>query len=102
MNWKSCSKKSFGVALGVFTLGFVLSASALKPRWQGNCEQQFAVDLQTQPTCVTKTNESIGWFDWIGGKSRSYQFHFLDLLELLYSNDSEHNDRVGSGPTSSL
>ncbi|RDV26708.1 hypothetical protein DXV75_06900 [Alteromonas aestuariivivens] len=26
----------------------------------------------------------VSWLSWISGKSSTYQFHFLDLLELLY------------------
>ena len=31
--------------------------------------------------------EEVSWFSWIAGKSPSFQFHFLDLLELLHSDD---------------
>ena len=32
--------------------------------------------------------EEVSWLSWIAGKSSSFQFHFLDLLELLHNDDS--------------
>ncbi|WP_144211970.1 hypothetical protein [Shewanella donghaensis] len=32
-------------------------------------------------------SDNVSWGDWVTGNSRSSQFHFLDLLELLHSND---------------
>lgn len=31
----------------------------------------------------------VSWLSWIAGKSPSFQFHFLDLLELLHDDDSK-------------
>jgi len=36
-----------------------------------------------------KTNSS--WFSWLAGDSRSAQFHYLDLLELLSSSDEQQS-----------
>ena len=33
-------------------------------------------------------SENVSWGNWVTGNSRSSQFHFLDLLELLHSNDN--------------
>lgn len=38
---------------------------------------------------VSDNTDRVSWFSWFSGDSASYQFHFLDLLELLYHNDSE-------------
>lgn len=47
--------------------------------------------------CI-QTNKETGWFSWITGDSRSAQFHYLDLLELLTS--SEESKKVsGLGST---
>ncbi|WP_334031353.1 hypothetical protein [Alteromonas sp. P256] len=35
--------------------------------------------------------EEVSWLSWVAGKSSSFQFHFLDLLELLHS-DNSHQD----------
>ncbi|ARD24165.1 MULTISPECIES: hypothetical protein [Shewanella] len=32
-------------------------------------------------------SDNVSWGDWVTGKSRSSQFHFLDLLELLHNSD---------------
>lgn len=44
-------------------------------------------------------SDSLGntWLGWFSGHSRSVQFHFVDLLELLLG----HSDSGNSGPTSS-
>lgn len=31
----------------------------------------------------------VSWLSWLAGKSPSFQFHFLDLLELLHGDDSK-------------
>lgn len=31
--------------------------------------------------------EQVSWLSWIAGQSSSYQFHFIDLLELLHRGD---------------
>ncbi|AXR05192.1 hypothetical protein [Salinimonas sediminis] len=50
---------------------------------------------EASPDCLD--TPSISWQQWVQGQSRSYQFHFLDLLELL---DGGHSDnRFSSGPS---
>ncbi len=34
-------------------------------------------------------SEHVSWSSWATGQSSSFQFHFLDLLELLYGSESE-------------
>ena len=48
----------------------------------------FTTSSSAQLACSQNQKETVSWFDWIGGKSASYQFHFLDLLELLYDDDA--------------
>ncbi|EGN75360.1 hypothetical protein A28LD_0973 [Idiomarina sp. A28L] len=38
---------------------------------------------------------SLNWVEWVSGKSRSPQFHFLDLLELLFGNKSNQPSSSG-------
>lgn len=33
--------------------------------------------------CVTEQSQGVSWSEWFTGRSSSYQFHFIDLLELL-------------------
>ncbi|MEP0355338.1 MAG: hypothetical protein ABJH06_12335 [Paraglaciecola sp.] len=33
--------------------------------------------------CAAQESQSISWSSWFTGHSSSYQFHFIDLLELL-------------------
>lgn len=33
--------------------------------------------------CVSEQSQGVSWSEWFTGRSSSYQFHFIDLLELL-------------------
>jgi len=52
----------------------------------GNC-QQVVKTTNTSTSCRIVVN-TLTWYDWLAGSS-STQFHFIDLLELISSND-EH------------
>lgn len=41
--------------------------------------------------CRLNTDSNKSWFAWLKGDSRSAQFHYLDLLELLSDSDQEHS-----------
>ncbi|ATG76398.1 hypothetical protein P4S65_06375 [Pseudoalteromonas sp. B131b] len=53
-----------------------------------NCHYQnlSVVSKNTAEVCI-KIEEDSSWVSWITGDSRSAQFHYLDLLELLTSSD---------------
>ena len=36
-----------------------------------------------QNRCATDQSQGVSWSNWFTGRSSSYQFHFIDLLELL-------------------
>jgi hypothetical protein len=33
--------------------------------------------------CAADQSQGVSWSEWFTGRSSSYQFHFIDLLELL-------------------
>ena len=43
--------------------------------------------------CATEKSQGVSWSSWFSGRSSSYQFHFIDLLELLSrsANSKEKN-----------
>jgi hypothetical protein len=43
--------------------------------------------------CATE-NTDVSWKNWLTGKSRSNQFHFLDLLELLHGHKNTTSDDI--------
>lgn len=43
--------------------------------------------------CAALESQSISWSSWFTGHSSSYQFHFIDLLELL-SRTSDSSDKT--------
>jgi len=48
-----------------------------------SCQQ--TVETNSSASCRFVVN-SLSWYDWLSGSS-STQFHFIDLLELISSND---------------
>ncbi|GIU49290.1 hypothetical protein [Shewanella sp. KT0246] len=46
--------------------------------------------------CATQSDD-VSWGSWVTGNSRSSQFHFLDLLELLHG--SEKSKPISDMPT---
>lgn len=53
--------------------------------------------------CVTaKSDNDLSWGNWFRGGSRSTQFHFLDLFELLFGNNDHSGKQYGSSKKVSL
>ena len=46
--------------------------------------------------CAAAGVAQVSWTSWISGRSNSYQFHFLDLLELL----TRHSEAPKNEPVS--
>lgn len=76
-------------------LSGVLLAVLATAQWQGadddffcGCEPSLVLDTSlplSHPSnrCALKPQSQVSWRSWLTGKSSSYQFHYLDLLELL-------------------
>lgn len=45
--------------------------------------------------CASQQLHGVSWSSWFTGRSSSYQFHFIDLLELL----SRSNETAANTPT---
>jgi hypothetical protein len=65
------------ISVGIFAgaLGIVVPDMVAKRHCQS------LADTSDVSECINATQQS--WFSWFQGKSRSTQFHFVDLLELL-------------------
>ncbi len=50
-----------------------------------------ASHVENQCARVRDGVEQVSWLSWFAGQSSSYQFHFIDLLELLHRGDSPHS-----------
>ncbi|SFC53062.1 hypothetical protein [Pseudoalteromonas denitrificans] len=87
---------------GIYIASFIAIFSATTFSLVSHGKQ---INNQCCPT-VYKTQVSISqcqasnksWFSWLTGNSRSAQFHYLDLLELL--SNSENKDQNNSAITS--
>ncbi len=45
--------------------------------------------------CAVQQHSDVSWSAWLSGRSKSYQFHYLDLLELLSrSSDDANPNRI--------
>ncbi|MBW3140353.1 hypothetical protein [Ferrimonas balearica] len=53
-------------------------------------------DAQSVAQCAAQS--PLNWHNWLVGRSGSSQFHFVDLLELLYG----HEKRPTSSPSGPL
>ncbi|HLV49141.1 MAG TPA: hypothetical protein VKY35_08785 [Aliidiomarina sp.] len=63
-------------------VGALMFAAPPTATSQANCADVFN---GVQPSlCGGKINHSVTWRTWLQGKSRSTQFHFLDLVELMF------------------
>ncbi|MRJ42883.1 MULTISPECIES: hypothetical protein [Idiomarina] len=80
------------IIIAVIT-GTILSGAFLAPAWQTTasnytqqCEQLLDVSEQhsSLEACVAPAKQ-VSWHAWFTGQSRSTQFHFLDLFELLFN-----------------
>ncbi|MCU7553321.1 hypothetical protein OCL06_01775 [Alteromonas sp. ASW11-19] len=63
-------------------------------------EQQFDARLPAshiQNQCSRVNMGEVSWLSWVAGRSLSYDFHYLDLLELLHddSNDGDLSSPQG-------
>ena len=100
MNRMSNSKRVTTGLAAVFAIGLFTNIGTVQSSLNANCECSATAPYALAQTdafkqaCSTKTKETVSWFDWIGGKSPSYQFHFLDLLELLYDDEESSNDAM--------
>lgn len=82
------------IRIGIFgvILGSILLVTMLSPVWQTqtvNVTQQCENILRHAETNAAATCDApspqVTWGTWAIGESRSTQFHFLDLVELLFS-----------------
>ena len=75
MKFTTLYKAAF-ICLALTAGMLVLTAYSTKARTA--CQTTAQQQISTQ--C---SNSQQSWFSWFQGKSRSTQFHFVDLLELL-------------------
>ena len=100
MNRKSKGKVLLASAgSAVLAIAMYAQTSGVHLATTANCERA-TMSEELSVACNQTLSEQVSWADWLVGKSRGYQFHFLDLLELLYSDNSANNDSFNSGTSS--
>jgi hypothetical protein len=55
---------------------------------------QCTPSLANANACIMEHNANNNWFAWISGSSRSTQFQFIDLFELLHGDEDKSNKAV--------
>lgn len=95
------NQKKLSVLSVMVATGFVLIGATSAYAWQNDnaktvseCQALMQNSEHVDATSICQAPEqSVTWGAWFSGKSRSTQFHFLDLFELLFSNsDSKQRD----------
>lgn len=78
-----------GVIAAVIMMA-ALPQSTSECNWQSqmNVQTRSSISISDQMRVCDDDVTEVSWYSWLAGKSASYQFHFLDLLELLYSPDN--------------
>ena len=100
---KRCTKKPLGALVAAAVM---LSTAYFNPPTVSQVVCELNTETQTVPQAVTPSSPAthcssllapeINWLEWAVGKSSSYQLHFFDLLELLYSSsDSNFSSSAG-------
>jgi len=87
-------KTGIVIATGLLFIGALSFAPNNKQKIAtiNNCDHitQTTLTKNTTNACL-KLEEDTSWFSWFSGNSRSAQFHYLDLLELLTSSSDSKN-----------
>lgn len=71
------------ILVSLTALTTLLGALLFAPPSQQSCNDIFN-GVQHSPCSVSNAHSLVTWRDWLQGKSRSTQFHFLDLVELMF------------------
>lgn len=75
-------KFTINAKIMVISLGLSVSAmSVLLPQLSNDQPCLYKNSANSDAQCLLAEQQN--WLSWIKGKSRSTQFHFVDLLELL-------------------
>ena len=102
-------KSVTGVAglLSVAAAGYLFWAPASPMTSISNSTQECerllanAETSNTSKQCLAPANK-ITWTNWVKGESRSAQFHFIDLFELLFSSSDTTNSNERFNQQSAL
>ncbi|MGQ4277119.1 hypothetical protein ACQ5ES_08750 [Pseudidiomarina sp. E22-M8] len=105
-------RKHKQVASGLVIASVMLTAALLTSGGQSSviaseakCQKLFNNSEQPQvlQQCVEQASQNeLSWGSWFSGRSRSTQFHFLDLFELLFDDSKDGQNEYGSNKKVSL
>ncbi|MFT4928675.1 MAG: hypothetical protein ACI8WB_004795 [Phenylobacterium sp.] len=58
------------------------------------CTSSSLADAQIAQSCILKHSANNSWFAWATGSSRSTQFQFIDLIELVHGDEGKSRKTV--------
>ena len=58
------------------------------------CTSSSLANVQTANVCISQHSANNSWLAWISGNSRSTQFQFIDLFELIHGDKEEPRKAV--------
>jgi len=87
------------IILLTVVMGGVFLALMLSPAWQTTtanitqqCDKVLAnVEAQNSRQICEAPAKEVSWHTWATGQSRSTQFHFLDLVELVFGDRMQNS-----------
>lgn len=104
-NYKQLAS-GFAVVCVMLTAALLTSGGSSKlTASQAECQKLLANSEQPQNSqqCAAQVSQNeLSWVSWLSGRSRSTQFHFLDLFELLFEESNRSQNEYGSNKKVSL
>ena len=105
MTLKSVTISTF--AIGIAAVSYLsLSPSSPVTSVSNTTQQCEQLLTHTESTAATTQclapSASVTWSNWVKGESRSAQFHFIDLFELLFSSNAQQRSKQQFNQQSSL
>ncbi len=89
---------TIAIAAGWFAVSLTESEETASAA-TNKCEYNSSLPASHPSNLCAQPIDDVSWSNWLVGKSRSGQFHFLDLLELLHGHNSRPTDDVNPTTT---
>ncbi|MCG9695359.1 hypothetical protein [Shewanella sp. Isolate11] len=81
-------------AVGLLAVNMTRSTNDTAQSEACECQYNSALPASHPNNRCAQTTDDVSWKNWLVGNSRSSQFHFLDLLELLHGHNNRPIDDV--------
>ncbi|MCC2617387.1 hypothetical protein LJ739_14135 [Aestuariibacter halophilus] len=95
---------SSAACAGVLSAALVFQVSGLDASARCGCDGSVSYDNRLPAShpanrCALAASEEVSWVSWMSGRASNYQFHYLDLLELLTRSSDDQATPTPSQPS---